>query len=598
MSFGNLRAWAVVLLALGLLGLALAQTLRQQRRLGHWIHPALWGSVIPAFSGRIFRLRQAFLILAVLFCGFALLRPQWGQREESVDSRGMDIVFLLDLSNSMLAEDTPPSRLDRARSFIKKTLEGLADDRVGIVGFAGKAFLTVPLTTDFGYVTEMTETLEPSMIASQGTEIAKAIDTAIKAFERSAEDTRKSSKAFILITDGEDFGEGASEAAAKIRDFGGGFFVVAVGSREGAPIPVRNASGVLQTYKKDREQKVVLSRVNKELLSKIAGDGGGALIDLVNADDASYELIRGLRGLSRDSTQQHRQIVRIERFHYFLALGILFLILHLFTGVRRKGFNPAAALMILLPPLLLSEARGEGIPTYLRSRKALGHYQAKEYAEASTLYGEALKKDPENGALKFNQATALAHENKREEAQPLFDQVGRSALSEGDYSLAAKALYNEGLAWMQSEKMEESIDRLTKSIELAKVTGDTELERLGRLALLRSAQKQQEQNKKQNDDQKQDQKRDQKQDQKQDSKQDADRKQDQKQDQKQDKKNGSQGSKSPLRAEEGKRRQYQGTLSKDVAEGIMSDLSDREKQLHQHRLKDQKGRETENDKDW
>ncbi len=176
----------------------------------------------------------------MFFLGIALLRTQWGQREETIQSEGMDILFALDLSNSMLAEDTPPSRLSRAQSFIKKSLTNLADDRVGIVAFAGKAFLTVPLTTDFGYVAEVVDTLNPSMMANQGTNIQEAIQVSMRAFERGGEDDHKTSRAIILISDGEDFSEDALKGVQKLKDFGAGFMTLSIGTPEGAPIPIRN----------------------------------------------------------------------------------------------------------------------------------------------------------------------------------------------------------------------------------------------------------------------------------------------------------------------------------------------------------------------
>jgi Ca-activated chloride channel family protein len=586
MTFGNPRSALLFLLVAALFAISLFQILNQQRRLGRWIDRSLWTKVVPDFSRRVFVRKNALLALSLLFAGIALLRPQWGERSETIESKGMDILFLLDLSNSMLAEDTPPSRLDRARTLIKKTLEGLADDRVGVVGFAGKAFLTVPLTTDFGYVTEMTETLEPSMFASQGTEISKAIDTAIKAFERSAEDTKRSSRAFVLVTDGEDFGEGAAKAAARIKEFGGGFFAIAVGTKEGAPVPVRNAAGVLQTYKKDRDQKVVLSRVNRDLLTSIASEGGGSLIDLVNADDASYTLIKGLRGLARDSNGEQKQVIRIERFHYFLALSVFFLLLHLLVGYRKVRIGlPFLPLLLLIP----FPSHAQSFRSYLDAKRAESLYGSKEYEESATLYDRAAKRDPDASAFRFNQATALAQSGKKEESLPLFEEVAKQSLSEGDYGTAARALYNEGVTRSGSGDAQNAFDRLTKSIELAKITGDRELEKKGREALARASKKQEQQQK-----QKQEEKHESSQEQKKDQKQKPESKPEKPESNPKQK-----DQKSGERPEDGKKRQFKsGTLSKDVAEGIMNDLSDREKQLHQHRLKEQKGREVENERDW
>ncbi len=583
MSFANPRALLILIFVLAGFGLNFLYSLKLQSKLSAWIDRKLWPQIIPDFSKSIFIRKNVLLLLGIFFLMIAMARPQWGEREDIIESQGMDILFLLDLSNSMLAEDTPPSRLSRAQTFIKKTLEGLADDRVGIVGFAGKAFLTVPLTTDFGYVSEMTDTLNPASMLSQGTNIAQAIETGIKAFERGAEDNHKTSRAIVLISDGEDFGEDAKVAANKLKDFGAGFFTVSVGTKEGAPIPVRNDVGILQTYKKDRGEKPILSRVNRELLSKLADEGGGSFLELVNPDDASYTLSKSLRALNRDSRKDQRQVVKIDRYQYFLSVSILFLILALFTGYR--PLRKLALILLFFAPQI---SGAQTLKSYLKSKSAEKSFNKKEYDDASALYEEAKKLDPESTALLYNEATTLANGKKPEEAASQFDLAARQALSEGDYDVAARSLYNEGITHSEQKHFHESYDRLTKAIELAKITNQPDLEKKSREALINVVEKQKQQKKeKQKEDQGDSQKKQQSSssDQKKDESKDS---QDQKKDQQQN-----------PRPDEGKKREFKsGTLSKDVAESIMNDLSDREKQLYQQRLKERKPKEVENDKDW
>ncbi len=583
MSFANPRALLILIFVLAGFGLNFLYSLKLQSKLSAWIDRKLWPQIIPDFSTSVFIRKNILLLLGVFFLMIAMARPQWGEREDIIESQGMDILFLLDLSNSMLAEDTPPSRLSRAQTFIKKTLEGLADDRVGIVGFAGKAFLTVPLTTDFGYVSEMTDTLNPTSMLSQGTNIAQAIETGIKAFERGAEDNHKTSRALVLISDGEDFGEDAKVAANKLKEFGAGFFTVSVGTKEGAPIPVRNDAGILQTYKKDRSEKPILSRVNRELLSKLADEGGGTFLELVNPDDASYTLSKSLRALNRDSRKDQKQVVKIDRYQYFLSIAILFLMLALFTGYR-----PLRKLGLILLFFLPQVSGAQTLKSYLKSKSAEKSFNKKEFDDASALYEEAKKLDPESSTLLFNEATTLANGKKPEEAASQFDLAAKQALSEGDYDVAARSLYNEGVTHSEQKHFRESYDRLTKAIELAKITNQPDLEKKSREALLNVVEKQKQQKKeKQKEDQNDSQKKQQPSspDQKKGDSKDS---QDQKKDQQQN-----------PRPDEGKKREFKsGTLSKDVAESIMNDLSDREKQLYQQRLKERKPKEVENDKDW
>jgi Ca-activated chloride channel family protein len=581
-SFANPSAfWLLLLVVLGT-GFAYFYPAFLQKKLGRWIAPKFWPTLIPEFSRSVFIRKNIWLGLSLFFLVVSLARPQWGEQEELIRSEGMDILFLLDLSNSMYAEDTPPSRLNRAQTFIKKTLPNLADDRVGIVGFAGKAFLTVPLTTDFGYVAEVTDTLDPAAMVSQGTNISAAIETGISAFERSAEDDHKISRAMILISDGEDFGPDAVIAAKKLKDYGAGFFVLSVGTPEGAPIPVRDESGILQTYKKDKNEKPILSRVNRELLAKVADAGGGTFLELVNPDDAAYAVTKALHHLGRDAKKDQKQVVHIDRFPYFVAVALAFLFLNLFTGYRKLF-----VLIFLFFPFTSSEA--QTLDSYFKSKKAERLYQSKDYDAAGKEFEESRKNDPENPVLQFNEGTALAKGKHGEDAVFNFTEATKKALTQGDYDTAAKSLYNQGVTQAEAKNLKESYDSLTKAIELAKVSNQPDVEKMAREALMGLVNKQKQQSKSDKD-KKDDQKSPSQPSKGDQSKPDDQKKPDDKPDQKKD----------PKQMDDGKNRQFKsGTLSKEVAESIMNDLSDREKQLYQHRMKERKNnREVPNDKDW
>jgi len=582
MSFANPRAlgYLVFVILLSIAGWLYSQHL--QRKLRSWISDERWPAVIPEFSRGVFVRRNLFLGLGLFFLAFSLLRPQWGQHEEMIESKGMDVLFLLDLSNSMLAEDTPPSRLARARTFIRKTLEGLGSDRAGVVGFAGKAFLTVPLTNDFDYVSDMVETFDPDSILSQGTNIAEAIEVAIHAFERGGEDPHKQSRAVILISDGEDFGAPALKAAGRLKDFGAGFFTLSVGTSEGGPIPLRSANGVLQTYKKDLSQKTVLTRADRELLARVAAAGGGTHLELINPDDAAYTVVKALKSYNRESLQSRVEIVRIDRFQIFLALALLFFVLHLSTGYRRVRMGGFSLVLALL--LAPQASRAVSLDTWADSKRAEKSYHSKKFEDSASAYDEARKDASDNPVLLFNEGTAFARAKKNEEAIAKLQDSSRNALTHGDFETAAKALYNEGLLQSEQKNMNESFDRLTKAIELAKRTDQKELEEKARKALAQNYQQQQQQKK-------QDQ-----QQQGQGQGQGEQQKQDQKKEQARD---GSQSKPQPQPQDEGKRREYKGaTVSRDVAESLMNDLSDREKQLHQKRFSERKSKEANHDKDW
>ncbi|MBU6152672.1 MAG: VWA domain-containing protein [Bdellovibrionales bacterium] len=575
MTFGNPKALLLIPVLLAIALLCNYFSLSLQRRIRRWVDPGFWHVVIPEFSESTYRRKYVFLTIGLVFLALATARPQWGEREELIESRGMDVLFLLDLSNSMLAEDTPPSRLSRARTFIRSLLGNLGDDRVGIVSFAGKAFLTVPLTNDFDYVNEMAETVDPSAMSSQGTKIGEAIDVAIRAFERSAEDTRKQSRAIVLISDGEDFGESALKSATRLKDFGAGFFTLSVGTLEGAPIPIRDDQGVLQTYKKDELQKPILSKVNRPLLAKIAQAGGGSHLELINPDDAAYQVGRALKSFTRDDVKKRMETIKIDRFQHFLILAILFLFLHLFTGYKKANL-PGLGLLVLafLPGF---QSRAESIGSYWQSRKGAEQYRAGKYDESSQSYSKALETDPDHAILSFNEGTALAQTENKEAAAERLRTATKKALSLGDFETAAKALYNEGVLHQQNQSLKDSFDRLTKSIELAKRSGLKDLEERARRALATSFDQQQKQKK--------------------DSKEQKDG--DSKGDEKENPSSAEKQSPKSPEEESGRKRQFRGkTLSKDVAESLMNDLADREKQLVQRRLGGRKPKEVTDGKDW
>ncbi len=592
MNFANPRALHLLFFIIAGLCGSYFYSVFLRRRFSKWLDEALWPTVMPDFSFSVLKRKFIFLTLGLFFLLIAMARPQWGQHEEMIETKGMDVLFLLDLSNSMLAEDTPPSRLNRAQNFIRDLLRDLENDRAGIITFAGKAFLAVPLTNDFDYVTEMADTLDPSTMASQGTNIGQAIEVAIHAFERGAEDHHKQSRAVVLISDGEDFGESAMKGAAKLKDFGSGFFTLSVGTSEGAPIPIRNESGVLQTYKKDFSQKTVLSRVNRPLLASLAEAGGGTHVELINPEDAAYTVAKALKSMSRDDQKSKMEVVRIDRFQYFLALALFFFMLHLFTGYLPARWRAFVLLLILASPA--SEA--QSFSTYLNSKKAENAYQKKQFDDSVAHYEEAKKTESENPVLGFNQGTALARSKRIDEALIQLAESEKRALGQGDFETAAKALYNEGLLHSEQKNMQESFDRLTKAIELAKRSGQSELEEKARQALTKVFEKQQQQSK-----EKQQSKDQQSNDQGQDKKPPQDSKQDKGKSGENEKPADSKPRKPQGNQPDqgGKNRQFNGsTLSKDVAESIMNDLSDREKQLYQRRLGDRKPREAPNDKDW
>lgn len=583
MSFYDPKNLLYIFIVLALLTGAMFWLSHAKKRMTQWVHSSLWGKIIPEYSKLRSQFKNLTFFLSLLFVVIALGRPQWGETEETIRTEGLDIFFAVDLSNSMLAEDSPPSRLGQAQTFIKKTLQQLKNDRVGLIGFSESPQLSIPLTNDFQYFSDIVDTLDPSSLTRQGTNISAAIGSAIQAFERSAEDNKPGTRALVLISDGEDFGEGASASVKELRSAGIAFFVVGVGKPEGAPIPLRNDSGILQTYKKGKDGKTVLTKPNLNLMKEIAEAGSGTFTQLVSPDDAAYQLGNEINRLSRGARKDQTIVTKIDRFQWFLGLAVFLLFVHLIFSRRvpRQISNGLALLFTLAicsfgtPSLSFAKGDTPSIQSFLSNRNGISQLNQKNPNAAIESFKSAQTTDPTNSVYTYNEAIAHGLGNNLEEARNKFSQSTQSSLKTGDFELATKSLINDGITSGALKDFDGAFSKLGKAIELAKIAGQKDLEKFAREQLLKFSEKQKEEKKQQQ------QKQDPNQKQNSDEKKDKDEKKSEngeKDEQNKDK---------PSQTEEGKPKPFQsGTLSKETAESVMNDLSDREKQLYHKRQKE------------
>jgi Ca-activated chloride channel homolog len=338
MPFGEPRALLLLLLVplLGvLLGLVRLRRKRLLRRLGQ---EELVARLIEGPGAGRWVIRVAFILLAGTFLVLALARPQWGARVEEVRRKGVDVIIAMDVSNSMLAEDVRPSRLVRAREEVATLINSLEGDRVGLVAFAGEATVACPLTLDYSAVMVFLDVLDPALVPVPGTAIASAIRKSTEAF--GSKDKRY--KVLVLITDGEDHEKDAVAAAREASAEGVVIYALGVGSGSGSPIPVRGENGSVGGYKKDREGKIVTSRLNPVKLAEIAEAAGGRYLPLTPEGREIKEI------QDRIALMEHRQVgsrfitTYEERYQIPLAVALGALILEagiggrLFPGKVRK----------------------------------------------------------------------------------------------------------------------------------------------------------------------------------------------------------------------------------------------------------------------
>jgi len=253
---------------------------------------------------------------------FALAGPRWGSHFQEVSQKGVDIMIIVDVSPSMLVEDVDPNRLERARREILDLLQVLQGDRVGLVAFSGAAFTQCPLTLDYAAVQMFLDALEPDLIPLPGTDIGSAIETGISSFDFKSE----TEKVILLITDGEDNENRGLEAAGKAAEKGIKVFIFGMGEVSGGPIPADDGKG---GFKKDKEGKLVLSKLNEENLKKIASLTGGDYVRSVAGDlDLDILYFDGIKFGTEDRTLKSGKIkVYEERFAFFVLAAVLLLLL-------------------------------------------------------------------------------------------------------------------------------------------------------------------------------------------------------------------------------------------------------------------------------
>ena len=347
---------ALVLVPLALLAWWLDERARR-RRISRAGDPALVARLTQAGAdgGATLRIARAIVLaLALALVALALARPQFGLRTELRKARGMDVVIALDLSRSMLARDVVPSRLERARIELSDLVDRLGGDRVGLVGFTSVALPLAPLTIDHAAVKLQLRAATPDDLPRGGTSIADAVQAGLRMLE-SAPDSG-GAKAIVVVTDGEEHEGDPQAAAKKAKEAGVEVHVVGVGSRTGEPIPLVDASGKTTGYLKDRRGQTVISRLNEDMLKKIAAAGSGLVA--VPGAQGGLDLSPVRNHLSsQKKAELSDRVVRIyeERYRWFLVPAfVLLLLATLLRPSRRPARVVLGGLLLALVPRVSS----------------------------------------------------------------------------------------------------------------------------------------------------------------------------------------------------------------------------------------------------
>ena len=302
---------------------------RKRRQLLEFGDAELMAQLMPDASKSRPVVKFSMLMVVLVLLIVAVARPQFGQKEKIVKRQGCEVMVALDISNSMLAEDVAPNRLDRAKQMLSKMMDNMVDDKVGLVVFAGEAFTQLPITCDYVSAKMFLNTITPSLIPTQGTAIGAALERSILSFGSQESDA---GRAIILITDGENHEDDAIAAVTKAKEMGIKVFVVGIGKPEGSPIPKPGTND----YFKDRSGQVVVSRLNEEMCQQIAQAGQGLYVRCDNTNTALRTLQKELDTVATADLESTVYADYNEQYQSFVLLALLLLVVEFFILSRKN----------------------------------------------------------------------------------------------------------------------------------------------------------------------------------------------------------------------------------------------------------------------
>ena len=271
--------------------------------------------------------------LAFVFIVIAIAQPQIGTKMETVKRKGVDVILALDVSNSMKAEDIKPSRLERAKQAIYNLVNQLQGDRIGLIVFAGEAYVQLPVTTDYGAAKLFLSSIDCDIVPTQGTAIGKAIELAVTSF--SSKDSAKHNRAIIVITDGENHEDDAVESAKSAKEKGIVVHTIGMGSINGAPIPIVH-NGQRVGFMQDNSGQTVITKIDENALAEIAHAGGGKFIRATNSDDGLNIVMKDINAMEKNEFGSKMFTDYADQFQYFIALALLCLIIEFMISERKS----------------------------------------------------------------------------------------------------------------------------------------------------------------------------------------------------------------------------------------------------------------------
>lgn len=418
------------------------------------------------YSSQKFALKFILVLAAFGLGVFALANLRSPKGVEKVNRSGIDIMIALDVSKSMLAQDVKPNRLDRAKQALGKLIDNLDNDRIGIVVFAGRAYLQMPLTGDHGAAKMYLSSASTEIVPTQGTVIADALKMCYTSFSAK----EKKYKAVMLISDGEDHDESALKVAEQMANEGVVINTIGIGSPQGSTI-IEELTGEV---KKDNNGIPIITKLNEEELKQIAQKGNGAYQLFANTDDLVSKLVTQLGSMDQRTVTEDSLVNYKNYFPYFLAAALILLVIEFFLSERKrivlvkekKSTGTSSSLLLIAFPITIGSllpAAGMAQNEKALIKKGNEAYEKKEYDNAITNYMKAAEKNPANSTAQYNLGNALYKNKKTDEAVQAYENALSNTVSKDDRS---KTFYNKGVVLQNNKKLPQCIAAYKNALKL------------------------------------------------------------------------------------------------------------------------------------
>ena len=548
-------------------------------------------SLMPDVSEGKLRLKFILQMLALFCLIIAAARPQFGSKLETVKKEGIEVMVCLDISNSMLAEDIQPNRLERAKRMLSRLVDNLDNDQVGLIVFAGEAYTQLPITNDFVSAKMFLKSIDPRMVSLQGTSIGAAINLAVRSFTPN----ESTEKAIVLITDGENHEDDAKGAAASALARGIHTHVIGIGSTQGALLP--DDSGRAGSYRKDASGNPVTTRLDEQMAKDIALAGQGVYAHADNSNSAIQSVCDALDKLQTSELESHVYADYDDKFIPFVWLALLLLLIDLFVLdrvneliARIKIFAVIGLCMMAIQPVSAQSAR----KARAAEREGNSLYRDSLWLDSEMQYRRALEQMPADSIAKYNLANSLVQQqsdDKIKDAMGFYGDVVSAAERGGNHKLASLAAFNAGDICMLGQQYEQAVQMFKRALRNDPTDDEARYNLLLAKKLLEQQQQQQDQDQDQDQDQNQ---------QEQQQQQQQDQQQQDQQDQPQDQNQDQQQQQQPDQPQQQQEQPQPNQMSQEQAEAILNannrDEQDTQEKVQQKQMQQMQRRKT--DKDW